>query len=296
MPVFEIEINGKVQEVEAPDMKTAASAAQQYHVSQHPWNRFNAAARSGRMPVEGQNYPDNGPGSSYMPTKTENAKELAMLSAMIAAGPLAQAAAPAYPILAPAAARTGVAMAPDILTGDVESGLKKGAATAGMETLFSALGLPGKFWSAYKAKGVPQPSVHQAANFQKPVTIYGPTGLPVSSVTPPITFNRVNPGAGPAPTVHGGGPTTVTPSQVVVQPPSTGSPITGGSSPAAILQEPMTKAAGGFEAGQGARTAADVYAGENPDPTLGALAIILDKVKGLNPFRSENPASGAGRY
>lgn len=95
--------------------------------------------------------------------------------------------------------------------------------------------------ASQRAATQPMPAVHQANNFANPVTLYGPSGQVVSNTTAPIVFNRVVPGGNA--TIHGGGGSMVSPTQVTVSPPSGGNIITGGPSPAAILEERLTNAA-----------------------------------------------------
>jgi hypothetical protein len=106
MSTFEIQLpNGNTYEVQAPDIKAATQQAQQYRVqTEHPWMQTNNAIRAGQRPELGKEFP----GSGYIPTKTQAAGDIATLGAMLAAGPAAGAAAPAYPVLAPALARIGV--------------------------------------------------------------------------------------------------------------------------------------------------------------------------------------------
>jgi hypothetical protein len=237
-----------------------------------------------RPDILGVGGPDLGPyvrqvGRWILPESNGGAlRDLAMTAV-----PVSRVAGAAGKVLLPAAERTAYATAQPMLEhGDTARGVQQGISVASLEALMSAL-RAGPAFKRYLETWRPQPpptppaAVHQAANFAQPTTIYGPQGQVASQVTPPITFQRT---PGGTPTVSGGGPTSVTPTTVTVQPPSSGTPITGGPSPAAILQEHMPRPAAPPPARSpiDPTAAVDIAGAENPEAGtcagIGGLAAL----------------------
>ena len=122
MPRFNVEVHGRKYAVEAPDEQAAVSQAQQHDYSQrdtagHFKDFVTQEPQPGDRSLFGE--PEvlaplgkviRTAGRYMLPdTNVGYARDVAMG----AVGPVAKAAAPAFPVLAPALARTAVAATPD---------------------------------------------------------------------------------------------------------------------------------------------------------------------------------------